>query len=1766
LNFARAAEEKLSLHEFQRRVLADKFYCEGASCGDFNRDGAVDLVAGPLLYFGPDFAQQREIYPAKSFDVEGYSDAFFDFPYDVDGDGWLDVVSVGFPGQQACWLRNPGQSAGTWERHVACEHVDNESPTFADLTGDGRPELVFHVGGQFGYAEVPRSSPERLWRFTPISPPSDRGPFTHGLGVGDLNGDGRSDVVEKDGWFEQPIDLSAGATWVHHDFRFAGPGGAQMLVDDLDGDGDADVITSIDAHGYGLSWFEQRRGSGGAVEFVEHRIMGERPEENEYGVAFSQLHALALADVDGDGLSDIVTGKRFWAHGTHDPGSLDPAVLYWFRTVRGQDGLHFVPHRIDDDSGVGTQLTVADVSGDKLPDVLVGNKKGVFVFTHQQRDVGRDEWEAAQPKASEPPADAAGAVAQADEKSDGGEAPLQTAAANESATLDPADAIPATDANGRRLNLDFESGDLQDWTAAGAAFDRQPIRGDTVALRRGDSASGHAGEFWIGTYELVQDGPQGTLTSVPFVATHPFASFLVGGGALDATKVEIVDQESGRTIFVAHGVDAEKMRRVVADLSDFVGKQIFVRITDAASGGWGHVNFDDFLFHAKKPALAAGPPAPPPGKLDEYPFAGLSAEDAVKNMKLPEGFRATVIAAEPDVQQPVAMAIDDRGRIWVAEAFEYPRRAEREEGRDRILIFEDTDGDGRSDSRKVFAEGLNLVSGLEVGFGGVWVGAAPYLYFIPDRDGDDRPDGKPEVMLDGWGYQDTHETLNTFTWGPDGWLYGCHGVFTHSRVGKPGTPDAQRTPINAGLWRYHPTRRLFEVFSEGTSNPWGVDFDDNGQAFCTACVIPHLYHMIQGCRYQRQAGEPFNPYTYDDVKTIADHVHFVGDWFSPHAGNNRSDSAGGGHAHAGAMIYQGGVWPQPYRGKLFMNNIHGNRLNCDSLPASGSGFVGRHEPDFLLTQDRASQIINLQYGPDGQMYMIDWYDMQACHDVNSDIHDRTNGRVYRVAYGDEKAPPTDLSQASDAELAELTLAPNEWHVRHARRLLQERAAAGRLSPAAAARLTEIATTHAEAPRRLRAMWALQAIGGLNDKLLEKLGRDEDPYVRAWTLQLAFDRESPPLASLVPRLVELARTDSSPVVRLYVASALQHVPAKDRWEAVTALASHKEDAEDHNLPLMVWYAAEPLVEVDPPRALALGLSMLDSMPKVGEFLLRRVGDLRTGQSLDLLAGAVGESTDAASQRALLAALQNAVKGRRQVAAPAGWSAAYSRLQSSAAPEVLRQATALGAVFGDDAALAELRRLVGDRTAPPNVRQDAIEALLGVKDAQLAGLLAALVDEPALRGVALRGLAAYDEPSAPAAILKVYASLAYQDRLTALATLASRASYAKALLQAMAEKSVPSTDLSAELIQRIRNLNDPEIERLAGEFWGQMRSTPADKAALVAAYRVLCATVDPYSADRELGRAVFARTCQQCHTLYGVGAKIGPDLTGSNRADKEYLLSNIVDPNALIAKEYQTTVVLTDDGRAISGIVTAEDAESITVKNSTETVVVPKDEILDQTLSDASLMPENQLAQFTNEEIRALVGYLGFKEQTPMLATKDTVGLLFNGVDLAGWHGEEGLWRVEDGQIVGDSGAGLARNSFLVSDLAVEDFRLTLEVRLKDDAGNSGIQFRSRSLDGVRELRGLQADVGPGWWGKLYEEHGRELLWDKSGEEHVRRGDWNKYVIEAVGPRIRTWINDQPCVDLTDDQAAHRGVIALQLHAGGPTEVRFRSLKLEALPAK
>jgi putative membrane-bound dehydrogenase-like protein len=840
----------------------------------------------------------------------------------------------------------------------------------------------------------------------------------------------------------------------------------------------------------------------------------------------------------------------------------------------------------------------------------------------------------------------------------------------------PPKPIKPTGADGQPLNLDFETGTLKDWTGTGDAFDKQPVKGDTVSARRADMKSEHQGQYWVGSFETKGDDATGTLTSVPFKVTQPWASFLIGGGTKESTRVEVVlkDGANEKSIFKISGVDSETMKRAVVDLQPYQGKEIFVRVIDQQKGGWGHINFDDFVFHSAKPVFAAAQIAKvvAPLPLDEVKFAGLSPEQAAKEMTLPKSFKATLFAGEPDVVQPVAFAIDDRGRLWVAEYMTYPKRKgappspiaadgkpTKEQlsdifgSNDRILVFEDSDGDGKFDKRTVFLDKLNLVSGIEVGFGGVWIGAAPYLMFVPVKDWDNpKPAGDPQILLDGWDFaRDTHEVLNTFTWGPDGWLYGCHGVFCPSNVGKPGTPKAQRQWVDAAVWRYHPTKHQFEVFAEGTSNPWGVDFDENGQCFIEACVIPHLFHMIQGARYTRQGGTHYavgpdenarfaakkegksdktlNPFIYPEaeIKTIADHRHYLGDK-GPHAANGRSDAAGGGHAHAGLLVYQGDSFPAEYRGKLFMNNIHGQRINMDIPERAGSGFVGKHGADFINFNDRWSQIINLETGPDGSVFMIDWYDKNQCHLNDVNAHDRSNGRIFKISYGETKPVKVDLAKLSDNELISLLSNKNSWQARHAQRILTERAAAlsaaiggprtglgpqerlgNPLSPRAAYARLEIIRNQADelsnkgktTADKLRGLWTLNSVGGFDEYTATKHLNSKEEYIRAWTIQLSC--EIAPPDALLREFARMAREDKSPVVRLYLASALQRLPIEKRGEILEALLAHAEDATDHNLPLMYWYAAEPLAGKD--VATAAKLLAKTKIPQVREFITRRM---------------------------------------------------------------------------------------------------------------------------------------------------------------------------------------------------------------------------------------------------------------------------------------------------------------------------------------------------------------------------------------------------------------------------------------------------------------------------------------------------------------------------------------------------------------------------------
>jgi putative membrane-bound dehydrogenase-like protein len=941
-----------------------------------------------------------------------------------------------------------------------------------------------------------------------------------------------------------------------------------------------------------------------------------------------------------------------------------------------------------------------------------------------------------------------------------------------------------------------------------------------------------------------------------------------------------------------------------------------------------------------------------------------------------------------------ASRLPSRSTTWVAEAYAYPVRQPEGQGKDRILVFEDEDGDGRYDRKTVFADDLNLVSAIEIGFGGVWVGAAPHLLFIPMQDGDaPKPSGPPQVMLDGWGYEDTHETLNSFIWGPDGWLYGAHGVFTNSSVGRPGTPDADRQRINGGIWRFHPTTHRFEIFSEGLSNPWGLDFNDHGHAVAEACVIPHLWHIVQGARYQRQAGQHFNPHIYDDIRTIADHLHYTG--HSPWDGNDQSSAQGGGHAHAGLMVYLGGSWPETYRNQAFMSNIHGARINVDALEAQGSGYVGRHAKDFLEFNDPWSQVVNLQYDQDGSVFMIDWYDQEQCHLNDPEVPDRGNGRIFKVVYGDTRTTRPDVQRLSDDELVGSLLRRNDWHVRHARRVLQERAAAGRLAATTVPRLRALlglegtadtvpasADHHAlgSTEARLRLLWALHVVDGLRDADLVALTRHEDAHVRSWTVQLAAE-DGTVAPAVLTALADLARRDDSPTVALYLASAVQRLPLAQRWPLVEALhAKGDQYREDHNLPLMAWWALEPLAGSEASRAIDVALS--SHVPRALEFTARRVAATGRTDALNALVTAAVQTTDEAQTVAILTGMNTALRGQRDVSLPAAWASAERALGAHASARVRTESQALGLTFGSAPALQLARETLEDIGMPAESRRRALTALVNARDANVSPLLLRALDDRRLRRDAIRSLAAVAEPRAPQALLALYPSATADEKRDILLTLSSRTDYAPALAAALDTAAIPARDVTAEIARQMRLLGDAGLTTSLERVWGVARTDSGDRTAEIDRYRALVQRTGGARSDASRGRAVFNQVCGACHALFGEGGTIGPDITGSNRTNLDYLLHNILDPNAEIPNAYRATTVTLRDGRVLSGVVGAQDGKVVTVVTTNETVRVPRADIATLTQSDVSMMPEGLLAPLNDQEVRDLVAYLRGSRQVAL----------------------------------------------------------------------------------------------------------------------------------------------------------------------------------------
>ncbi len=680
----------------------------------------------------------------------------------------------------------------------------------------------------------------------------------------------------------------------------------------------------------------------------------------------------------------------------------------------------------------------------------------------------------------------------------------------------------------------------------------------------------------------------------------------------------------------------------------------------------------------------------------------LSAAQVVATMKLPPGFKATVFAAEPDVRNPIAMAWDGKGRLWVAENYTYAEMAKRFDLtlRDRILIFEDSRGTGRFDKRTVFADDFQRLMSVAVGNGGVWAMCPPQLLFIPDRDGDGIPDGPPEVVLDGFtvAQQGSYHTIaNGLRFGPDGWLYGRCGGSNPGQIGRPGTPPEERTPLRGTIWRYHPVRKVVEVLSHGTTNPWGHDWDENGELFFINTTNGHLWHEIAGAHYVRGTTKDPNPRAYELIDMHADHWHWDKALGFRKARGDTADSFGGGHAHVGMTIYQGDNWPPEYRGRLLTINMFGHRINQEILERQGSGYVGRRGEDIVFVNDEWFRGMELSYGPDGGLFMLDWSDTGDYHD-HSGVH-RESGRIYKITYGKATASTVgDLARLNVEGLVALHNQRNEWFTRQARQELLARSIDGRELGTAVEQLRALYEKQTDVPLKLRALWSLHALGAADETLLRAQLHHGDEHMRAWAIRLLTDawpldtvmskRPAPSVAgretnadpALLAEFVRLAQQDPSGLVRLVLTSTVQRLPFAQRGPVAAALIARAEDASDHNLPLLLWYGLIPLADTEP--------GTLASLATRAELrLTRKYIARRLAEEIDKNSEPMGKVIECALtkpdafQEDILGGMAEGLRGMRQAAKPPSWDALAAKLGQSPNAVLRQRVRELSVILGD-----------------------------------------------------------------------------------------------------------------------------------------------------------------------------------------------------------------------------------------------------------------------------------------------------------------------------------------------------------------------------------------------------------------------------------------------------------------------------------------------------
>lgn len=960
------------------------------------------------------------------------------------------------------------------------------------------------------------------------------------------------------------------------------------------------------------------------------------------------------------------------------------------------------------------------------------------------------------------------------------------------------------------------------------------------------------------------------------------------------------------------------------------------------------------------------------------PGPALEPAEAVRRMQVPKGFHVDLVASEPLLVNPVAMCFDERGRVWVTESVEYPRMAAGK-GRDRVKVLEDTNNDGKADKSTIFADGLNIPTGIAVGHGGVWVANSPDLLFY--KLGDDlKPVGKPQVVVTGFGRHDTHELPSALTFGPDGWLYGLNGVFNPSVIRHQGKEHS----FTCALWRLHPITHEFQLFSEGTSNPYGIAFDTIGSAFVSACVIDHLWHLTETGYYLRQGG-PYPPNTWV-LGSIVRHKHQKA-------------------AYCGIHWFDSDSYPEEYRNRLYMGNIHGGCINADQVTREGSTYTGSTCPDFLTANDQWFMPVAQKTGPDGSLWILDWYDQYHCYqDARRDPDgiERLRGRLYRVRHESNAGgpwPATNLGAETDAQLiARLGQGNGLWRD-ISQRLLGERLVSGNAGPETRQTLLGLVENPGNLRTRMHAFWALLA-GNLRGKILTesdftRLLTNPEPAVRAWAIRAAGNAaiDSPTVREQALGLVQ----DNSADVRLQVAIALPKLPGIEplkHW--MTLLAN---SGNDPLIPGILWQNTKRLLEkssADRDLALALLANSGESSKGKEVFFSKLVNLSLAAPSLDhtilgnLVEATQKKSLGLSSRLTLLRSLATRIESEG-AKNPTESAAKAAKLLAGIHDYLEKTAKASGPQTEESELVWFLLALAGspegsmraeadltDSGKPESLRRRAFQALVITRPdrAQMLALdqLAKSAETKDPFQVRLANeMARLEDPELASKILAIQASVPGPVRDALIDTLTQRPVWARLLFEAVAGGKVPSQAVGVNQVRRVLGFKNQELSELVQKTWGSLRADrDPGREKLV---RGVAEIIRAMPGDPVKGQAVFARSCGVCHKIHGAGQEVGPDITLNGRASFEQLLSNIFDPNLVIGAAYQAHTVATTRGRVVSGLLVEDSKEKVVLKvqgGALETF--SRAEIETSERSPISLMPEGLEKQLPLPEIRDLIAFL------------------------------------------------------------------------------------------------------------------------------------------------------------------------------------------------